>query len=92
MVETDYALLRETSMCRFGCKRHNGSGAGAAWHDTGLVFTTYGRRGAKRKVGTFLHPRHVLRVFYSLLDEAGLPRVRFLTNDFFSEFGAGDRT
>ena len=51
--------------------------AGAAWQDTGLVFTTYAPRGTARKVGTALHPRNVLRVLHTLLQTAGLPRVRF---------------
>lgn len=50
--------------------------AGAAWTDSGLVFTTYAqRRGCS--VGTGLHPRNVLRVLHGLLKAAELPRVRF---------------
>jgi integrase len=51
--------------------------AGGGWIDTGLVFTTYARRGAGRKVGTGLHPRNVVRVLHALLKAAALPRVRF---------------
>jgi integrase len=51
--------------------------AGQDWEDTGLVFTTYARRGSGRKVGRGLHPRNVLRTLYALLDTAKLPRVRF---------------
>jgi integrase len=58
--------------------------AGEAWVDTGLVFTTYAkrgtdRRGRPRKVGAGLHPRNVLRVLHGLLDaaEPTLPRLRF---------------
>ncbi len=51
--------------------------AGAAWVDTGLVFTTYAQRGRDGKVGTGLHPRNVLRVLHMLLKDADLPRVRF---------------
>jgi integrase len=51
--------------------------AGPDWVETGLVFTTYARRGMGRKVGTGLQPRNVLRTLYALLDTAGLPRVRF---------------
>jgi integrase len=51
--------------------------AGADWVETGLVFTTYARRGAGRKIGVALHPRNVLRTLHMLLDAAELPRVRF---------------
>jgi integrase len=53
--------------------------AGAAWVDTDLVFTTYAPRGEKRRQGTGLHPRNVVRVLHALLDgaEPKLPRVRF---------------
>ena len=50
--------------------------AGAEWQDTGLVFTTYGRRKSD-KMGAGLHPRNVLRTLHTLLDDANLPRVRF---------------
>jgi integrase len=49
--------------------------AGADWVDSGLVFTTYARRGKDRKVGTGLHPRNVLRVLHTLLDGAE-PKIR----------------
>jgi integrase len=53
--------------------------AGADWVDTGLVFTTYARRGKGRTVGTGLHPRNVLRALHTILDaaEPKLPRMRF---------------
>lgn len=51
--------------------------AGQAWEETGLVFTTYAKRGAGRKLGTGLQPRNVLRVLHALLTAAKLPRVRF---------------
>jgi integrase len=51
--------------------------AGEDWIDTGLVFTTFARRGMGRKVGAGLQPRNVLRTLYTLLDRAQLPRVRF---------------
>jgi len=53
--------------------------AGADWVDTGLVFTTYARRGNGRKVGAGLQPRNVLRVLHDLLEaaEPKLPRMRF---------------
>lgn len=41
--------------------------AGAHWIDTGLVFATYARRGAGRKVGAPLAPRNVLRLLHDLL-------------------------
>ena len=50
--------------------------AGAAWEDTGLVFTTYRRRQGG-KVGKGLQPRNVLRTLHTLLDAAEIPRVRF---------------
>lgn len=51
--------------------------AGPEWVDSGLVFTTYARRGKGRKIGTGLHPRNVVRVLHALLAAANLPRVRF---------------
>jgi hypothetical protein len=36
--------------------------AGADWIDSGLVFTTYARRGSGRKVGAGLQPRNVVRI------------------------------
>ena len=48
--------------------------AGADWIDTGLVFTTYARRGAGRKVGAPLSPRNVLRTLHTLL-EAAEPKI-----------------
>jgi integrase len=53
--------------------------AGADWVETGLVFTTYARRGAGRKVGRGLQPRNVLRTLSGLLDtpEPKLPPMRF---------------
>jgi integrase len=51
--------------------------AGAEWVDTGLVFTTYSRRGAGRRVGTGLQPWNVLRTLHDLLTKAKLPLVRF---------------
>ncbi len=51
--------------------------AGADWQDTGLVFTTYARRGKGRTLGTGLHPRNVLRALHTLLAAAGLQRARF---------------
>jgi integrase len=52
---------------------------GADWVDTGLVFTTYARRGKGRKMGTGLHPRNVLRALHTILDaaEPKLARMRF---------------
>jgi integrase len=50
---------------------------GADWVDSGLVFTTYARRGSGRKVGAGLHPRNVVRILHGLLKAAALPRVRF---------------
>jgi len=44
--------------------------AGAEWIDTGLVFTTYSKRGRRRKVGTGLDPANVRRVLHDLLDAA----------------------
>jgi integrase len=49
---------------------------GAAWVDTGLVFTTLARQPGYRS-GAGLHPRNVLRTFHRLLAKAALPRVRF---------------
>lgn len=46
--------------------------AGPAWQESGLVFTTYARRG-----GRGLHPRNVLRTLHTLLTAADLPVVRF---------------
>lgn len=51
--------------------------AGPDWVETGLVFTSYARRGNGRKVGAGLQPRNVLRVLHALLSRAGLPRMRF---------------
>jgi integrase len=51
--------------------------AGADWTETGLVFSTFARRGMGRKVGGPLHPRNVLRTLYAILEDAKLPRVRF---------------
>jgi integrase len=51
--------------------------AGADYVETGLVFTSYARRGNGRKVGVGLQPRNVLRTLYGLLTAADLPRVRF---------------
>ena len=51
--------------------------AGGDWCDTGLVFTTYTRRGPGERVGAALHPRNVLRMLHMLLERAGLPRRRF---------------
>lgn len=42
---------------------------GSAWLETGQVFTT--------RVGTPLDARNVVRQFHMLLDQAGLPRIRF---------------
>jgi integrase len=44
---------------------------------SGLVFTTYAREGDGRKLGTPQHPRNVTRIFYRLLQTAGLRRIRF---------------
>ena len=50
--------------------------AGAAWVETGLVFTTYApQRG--RHVGTPLDPANVRRTLRTLLAAAQLPPVRF---------------
>lgn len=51
--------------------------AGAAWQDTGLVFTTLPRRGKKTSIGTALDPRNVLRALSAVLKAAELPHVRF---------------
>jgi integrase len=51
--------------------------AGAAWVETGLVFTTYGKRGERRRVGAALDPRNVLRALGDVLEAAKLPHVRF---------------
>jgi integrase len=53
--------------------------AGADWVDTGLVFATYARRGAGRKVGAGLAPRNVLRTLHMLLAaaEPPIPPIRF---------------
>jgi integrase len=51
--------------------------AGAAYRDTGLVFTTYATRGKGRSVGGGLHPRNVLRALHALQDAAQQPRTRF---------------
>lgn len=42
---------------------------GAAWQETGLVFTS--------AVGTPLEPRNVVRYYHRLLERAGLPHKRF---------------
>jgi integrase len=51
--------------------------AGGDWCDTGLVFTTYTRRGPGERVGAPLHPRNVLRTLHRILSRAELPRRRF---------------
>jgi integrase len=51
--------------------------AGGDWCDTGLVFTTYTRRGPGERVGAPLHPRNVLRTLHRILTRAQLPRRRF---------------
>jgi len=53
--------------------------AGANWVDTGLVFTTYQKKGQTGKVGTGLHPRNVLRTLHTLLNaaEPKIPKMRF---------------
>jgi integrase len=51
--------------------------AGAEWVETGLVFTTFAKRGLARRRGAALHPRNVLRTLHSILDAATLPRLRF---------------
>lgn len=43
--------------------------AGSRWQDHGLVFPS--------KVGTPLHATNVVHAFHALLEEAGLPRLRF---------------
>jgi integrase len=52
--------------------------AGAKWVDTGLVFTTYQRRG-DGTIGGGLHPRNVLRTLHTLLNavEPKIERRRF---------------
>lgn len=50
--------------------------AGAAWMDSGLVFTTYALRD-EQPIGGPLHPRNVLRALHALLVKAELPRMRF---------------
>jgi integrase len=50
---------------------------GAAWTGSGLIFTTYAKRGAGRTLGGGLHPRNVLRILHALLEATGLPRARF---------------
>ena len=47
------------------------------WVETGLVFTSFVRRGMGRKVGAGLDQRNVLRTFARLLTAAKLPHVRF---------------
>lgn len=37
---------------------------------SGLVFTTVVRRAARRKIGTTLHPRNVVRILHQLLKTA----------------------
>ena len=51
--------------------------AGAAYQDTGLVFTTYAPRGRKTTVGGALYPRNALRTLHALQQQAGVPRTRF---------------
>ena len=51
--------------------------AGGDWCDTGLVFTTFIRRGPGQRVGAPLHPRNVLRTLHRILVRAQLPRRRF---------------
>jgi integrase len=53
--------------------------AGPDWIDSGLVFTTFARRGAGRKVGAGLSPRNVLRTLHTLLAACDPPiaPVRF---------------
>ena len=53
--------------------------AGADWVETGLIFTTFARRGKGRKIGTGLHPRNVLRTLHKLLDvtKPKIKRIRF---------------
>lgn len=43
--------------------------AGTKWKETGLVFTT--------RVGTGIHRRNLLRIFYRIVDCVGLRRIRF---------------
>ena len=51
--------------------------AGADYRESGLVFTTFARRGRGRTVGGPLHLRNVHRTLSALLDAASVPRVRF---------------
>ena len=51
--------------------------AGPDSENSGLVFTTYAREGDGRRLGTPQHPRNVTRVFYRVLESAGLRRIRF---------------
>ena len=51
--------------------------AGGDWCDNGLVFSTFTRRGPGVRVGAPLHPRNVLRMLYTLLERADVPRRRF---------------
>jgi integrase len=51
--------------------------AGPAWLETGLVFTTFAKRGAGRQLGTPLDPRNVLRALSAVLKAAKLRHVRF---------------
>jgi len=48
------------------CQREERLKAGAAWTDSGLVFTTYAPRGKAHAVGAPLHPRNVLRVLHAV--------------------------
>jgi integrase len=43
--------------------------AGDSWQDHGLIFTT--------NLGTPIHPRNLIRTFKRLLQNAGLPSIRF---------------
>lgn len=43
--------------------------AGSHWVDSGFIFST--------RIGTPLDPRNVLRAFYSIMNNSGLPRLRF---------------
>ena len=45
------------------------AGAGQRWQDHGLVFPS--------TVGTPINPRNVLRTFRKVLNDAGLPKIRF---------------
>jgi integrase len=43
--------------------------AGVIWEEHSLIFTT--------RNGTPIHPRNLIRYFKKLLDDAGLPQIRF---------------